>query len=176
MHRSFRYDDIRADVCAWILATRFLARKEHKLKLYLFLAIAVFAWGAVTVLEKTIIDKVHPWGFIFWRWVGLGICLGILLLVSPKFRAVIFAPEAKTIVIACITGVMSWFIAQYFFFRALELEQVSLVVPFTATFPFVTSILAYFFLREPITMAKFLGTALIVAGCVLLSRGTAPGS
>jgi transporter family protein len=131
---------------------------------------AVLAWGVVTVIEKTIIDKVNPWAFIFWRWIGLGICLAVLLLLSPRMRAVVFSPPAKVIAIACFTGMLSWLIAQYFFFKALEIEQVSLVVPFTATFPAVTMLLAYIALREPITASKIIGTALIVGGCIFLSK------
>ena len=139
------------------------------MQLYIFLALAVLAWGLVSVLEKTIIDDVKPWAFIFWRWVGLGICLLLLMASSGKMREVVAAPAWKPIIIAMITGIISWLIAQFFFFKALGLEQVSLVVPFTATFPLVTAIAAYFVLREPLTWTKIVGTGLIIVGCVLLS-------
>ncbi len=130
---------------------------------------AVLAWGLVSVLEKTIINDVPPWTFVFYRWVGLGICLVLLMLFSGKLRESLTVPGWKPIVIAMITGIVSWLVAQFFYFKALNLEQVSIVVPFTATFPLITAIAAYFILREPLTVTKIIGTALIVGGCVLLS-------
>jgi transporter family protein len=143
------------------------------LQLYFFLAMAVLAWGLVSVLEKTIIDDVPPWAFVFYRWVGLGICLALMMLFSGKMRQVVAIPAWKPIVIAMITGVVSWLIAQFFFFKALQMEQVSLVVPFTATFPLVTAIAAYFVLREPLTPVKLIGTLLIIGGSVLLALDVA---
>jgi transporter family protein len=145
------------------------------LQLYFFLAIAVLAWGLVSVLEKTIINDVRPIAFVFWRWVGLGICLIVLLISSGKMREVVTTPLWKTVAIAMSTGVISWLIAQFFFFKALELEQVSIVVPFTATFPLVTAIAAYFILREPLTLAKILGTVLIIGGSILLTYEVGKG-
>ena len=138
------------------------------MQLYFFLAMAVLSWGLVGVLEKTIINDVKPWAFIFWRWVGLGICLLLLMASSGKMREVVATPAWKSIAIAMVTGIVSWLIAQFFFFKALEMEQVSIVVPFTATFPLVTAVVAYWVLREPLTWTKLIGTALIVGGCMLL--------
>jgi transporter family protein len=56
------------------------------------------------------------------------------------------------------------------FFVALTRGEASTVVPVTSAYPVVTLIGAALFLSEPITLTRALGTALVVAGVVLISR------
>jgi transporter family protein len=56
------------------------------------------------------------------------------------------------------------------FFIALTHGDAATVVPVTSVYPVVTLIGAALFLSEKITVTRGLGTALVVAGVVLLSR------
>jgi bacterial/archaeal transporter family protein len=56
------------------------------------------------------------------------------------------------------------------FFIALTHGEASTVVPVTSVYPVVTLIGAALFLSEKITLVRGAGTALVVAGVVLLSR------
>jgi uncharacterized membrane protein len=56
------------------------------------------------------------------------------------------------------------------FFYALTKGPASQVTPATSAYPVVTVIGSALFLSEPITLVRGLGTALVVAGVVLLSR------
>ena len=56
------------------------------------------------------------------------------------------------------------------FFIALTHGEASTVVPVTSAYPVVTLIGAALFLSERITLVRGMGTALVVAGVVLLSR------
>ena len=55
------------------------------------------------------------------------------------------------------------------FYLALTRGQVSRVVVITATYPVVTVLLAALLLHEPLTLKSGLGTALAIAGFLLLS-------
>jgi transporter family protein len=140
------------------------------MKVYLYTGLAVLVWGIVVVIEKAIIDKINPWALIFWHVVGAGICISILMFSSSSLRSTLTAPSTKIIVIACITGLLGGFLGVFLYFKALALGEASVIIPLTATYPVVTMLVAYVALREPITLMKFLGTALIVGGCFLISR------
>jgi len=56
------------------------------------------------------------------------------------------------------------------FFIALTHGDAATVVPVTSVYPVITLIGAALFLSEKITLVRGLGTALVVAGVVLLSR------
>jgi uncharacterized membrane protein len=56
------------------------------------------------------------------------------------------------------------------FFYALTKGEASQVTPVTSAYPVVTVIGSALFLAEKITLVRGLGTALVVAGVVLLSR------
>jgi transporter family protein len=56
------------------------------------------------------------------------------------------------------------------FFVALAKGDASQVVPATSAYPVVTLIAAALFLSESITLGRIVGTALVAAGLVLISR------
>jgi bacterial/archaeal transporter family protein len=56
------------------------------------------------------------------------------------------------------------------FFVALTRGQASRIVPATSAYPVVTLLGSALFLSESITLARIAGTALVIAGVVLISR------
>jgi bacterial/archaeal transporter family protein len=56
------------------------------------------------------------------------------------------------------------------FFFALSRGDASQVVPATSAYPVVTLVAAAVFLSEPVTLTRIVGTILVVAGVVLISR------
>ncbi|MBT8489967.1 MAG: EamA family transporter [Deltaproteobacteria bacterium] len=60
-------------------------------------------------------------------------------------------------------------IGLFFFYKALAHGEVTRVVVITATYPLVTLVLAYLFLREPLSFQKALGALLAISGIFFLS-------
>jgi transporter family protein len=56
------------------------------------------------------------------------------------------------------------------FFYALTKGDVSVVVPVSSAYPVVTLIGSAIFLSESITPPKVIGTALVIAGVIVISR------
>ena len=56
-----------------------------------------------------------------------------------------------------------------FFFYALSKGDASVVVPTTSAYPIVTLIGAAIFLSESLTLPRVIGTALVIAGVVVIS-------
>ena len=72
----------------------------------------------------------------------------------------------------CLYGFLSGIVlivGLLFFYRALATGEATRVVVITATYPLVTLMLAYFFLKEPLTMQKIIGVVLAVSGIIFLS-------
>jgi bacterial/archaeal transporter family protein len=73
----------------------------------------------------------------------------------------------KDILFLCISGVtttLSWI----FYYRAIKIGDVSIVASIDKASLVITIILAFFFLKEPITPKILVGAGLIVAGTVVL--------
>ncbi len=73
----------------------------------------------------------------------------------------------KDILFLCISGItttLSWI----FYYRAIKIGDVSIVASIDKASLVITIILAFFFLKEPITPKILVGAGLIVAGTVVL--------
>ncbi|MBC7694983.1 MAG: EamA family transporter [Burkholderiales bacterium] len=73
----------------------------------------------------------------------------------------------KDIVFLCISGLtttLSWI----FYYRAIKIGDVSVVASIDKASLVITIILAFFFLKEPITPKVLLGAGLITAGTLVL--------
>ncbi|MBU7015018.1 MAG: DMT family transporter [Theionarchaea archaeon] len=103
---------------------------------------------------------------------------GMLLLLSITMMAVyggawvLFA--ARTLVhfrevLYCSAAAILSSLGYIFFFEAVERQKISIVGVVTASYPFVTVILAVYFLHEPLTFLQILAVILVIAGVSLLS-------
>jgi transporter family protein len=73
----------------------------------------------------------------------------------------------KDILFLCLSGVttaLSWI----FYYRAIKVGDVSVVASIDKASLVITIILAFFFLKEPLTPKVLLGAGLIVAGTLVL--------
>lgn len=71
--------------------------------------------------------------------------------------------------VLCGTGLMATFYVLYAL--ALSWADLSYVLPLTAVSYLLGAIFAHFFLGETVTMSRWIGTLLIVAGVVVVGRG-----
>ena len=77
-------------------------------------------------------------------------------------------PKAAFIAMV-LSGLVGGFLGMLFYYVAVRYEEVSRVVPVTATYPVVAFALGVIFLRESITWPKVLGLVMIVTGLALLT-------
>jgi bacterial/archaeal transporter family protein len=94
--------------------------------------------------------------------VYVGVSL-VLLVTGTRFPLGVGAGWAA----ATAVGVAA---ALILFFIALTHGEAATVVPITSVYPLVTLLGAALFLSEKVTLVRGLGTALVVAGVVMLSR------
>ncbi|HCY86049.1 MAG TPA: small multi-drug resistant family protein [Desulfobacteraceae bacterium] len=83
--------------------------------------------------------------------------------ILPAAYAILTNPFVLGGMAAYVAGAVFWLIV-------LARVEVSRAYPFVGLGFIGTMLFAYFFLNEPITLNKFMGTLLVVAGIILISR------
>jgi bacterial/archaeal transporter family protein len=137
------------------------------MKAYYFAILAACVWGVVPAIEKMGLAKVDPYVGLFYRCFGVlfGILiLGLFVIKNPEVKNV----PLKSIGLLVLGGFLASFVAQIAFYHALKIGDVSKIVPVTASYMLVASLMGIIFLKEPITLQKVLGTVLIFGGIWVL--------
>ena len=71
-----------------------------------------------------------------------------------------------------MAGIAGYLLSSVFFIIGLKNGELSILFPMVSTGYIWTMVWSRLFFKEPFTRGKFLGLALILAGCVLLGLGT----
>lgn len=139
---------------------------------WFFIALgAPFLWAIVNIIDNYLVSKFShkeieksSGGLVlFSSLIGLFIAVGVLISVPNIFSIPFF--DKLLLFIAGIFTVV-WIILYLF---ALELEDVSNVVPWFLTVPVFGYILGYVFLGEQLKQTQAIGSAAVLLGLILLS-------
>jgi len=126
--------------------------------------IATLLWSGTNILDKYILSRLikNPLlPLIFVSWVGLAAALLIFL-----FTENIFLPPTSLIVVF-FAGI-SYTIAIFLYFKAVTIEDISKIVALWYITPLFTAILGAVFLNEILTLPKYFGILLLVAGAFMI--------
>ncbi len=114
--------------------------------------LALFCWGIWGFIPKITTRYIHPVSAAVFEAVGVGIVGGIILLYwGPRLEI-----HPKGICLGITTGMLGILGALGFLF-AVKMGKVSIIAVFTAMYPAITILLAYAFLKEPITVKESMG-------------------
>lgn len=133
----------------------------------ILIVLTVFAWGVAPILDKIALTKSDPLSGIIIRSLVLALAALGLMLITGKTRTII-TTEPKSILLFATTALLAGFLAMITYYWALKLAPASKIVPLAAVYPLVSAILAIFFLKEQITLARLIGTVLIISGLWLV--------
>ncbi len=100
---------------------------------------------------RTVVILILAWGIAFFRG-------GTSTIQALSKQNILF------LVLSGIATGLSWI----FYFKALQLGNVSQVAPIDKLSIALTIVLAFIFLKEPITMKEILGAGLIIGGTLVL--------
>lgn len=135
----------------------------------IFFAIAtVLLWGMAPLFEKVALKGIDVAPAVCLRSFAVSTMLLGYLAVTRGFGKLSGFPWYVYLLIV-LGGTCGSLIGQVTFFKALKSDQASLVVPFVATFPMVTTIGALLFLGESLTPRKAAGIVCAIMGAYLLS-------
>lgn len=138
---------------------------------FLYAIIAPFLWAVVNIADQYLIakysdrDKERSSGglVIFSSVIGLVIALLIFVFTNGLFDI----PLVDKLLLL-LTGVLTiiWVVLYLF---ALEIEEVSRVVPWFLTVPVFGYILGYLFLGETLNLEQIIGAIIIFVGLIIIS-------
>ncbi len=135
----------------------------------IFWVLTLFFWGISPTLEKIGLKKLNPLLGLWIRTLSAFLGITLALFLTNSFYE-IKTLEKRDFFILGISGITAGFLGMFFYFSLLKNYPASQVVPLSATYPLVSTLMAILFLKEPLTFSKLLGTFLIVLGIYLLFK------
>jgi bacterial/archaeal transporter family protein len=131
------------------------------------LIITVLLWGATPIIEKIGLTKVDPLIGVTIRSTIVTVGLFALTFLLGKGRAFL-GVDGKGFLIFGASGIMAGLLGMWTYYTALKIGATSKVVPIAACYPLVTALLSILVLKEGVTLARVIGTILIVIGIWLV--------
>jgi transporter family protein len=121
-------------------------------------------WGVWGFLPKLTTQYIRPTSAAVWEVLG-GVALALILFCFLGFR---LDSHPRGIGLAFATGFLG-LLGALFYHMAVSKGKVSVVVALTALYPAITIVLAFFILKEPITVREGLGIVFACAAIALLA-------
>jgi len=126
---------------------------------------ATLCWATSNIIDKTVLTKwvrkpLVPIIIVGAVWLILGI-------VTYLFKGFSYLSPIN-ISLAILTGIIT-IIAWIFYYKAMQIQEASRVVPLTNLSQLFVLILAAIFLGEILTPLKYLGIFLLITGAILIS-------
>jgi len=136
----------------------------------LFFAIATsVGWSLFDLSRRFLARTVSAWALIFW------VTLPALPLLAAWGAGVGQWRLEPGYAVPGLTSAALNVVANFAFFRAIQLSPLSLTLPMLSLTPVFTSLLGAAVLDEPLVPRAGAGIALVVAGAVILATSSAPG-
>ncbi|WP_022854332.1 EamA family transporter [Thermodesulfatator atlanticus] len=139
------------------------------LKVFFLWLLTICFWGSAPLLEKLALKGMSPLFALTMRTGFAAIILVVATSLTGEYRE-ISQLDSKTIIAACLSGILAGVLGMFTYFSLLKIGQASKIVPLTATYPLVTALLAYLFLGEKVSLMRLCGIILTVSGLIVLLR------
>ena len=134
---------------------------------WFFLILTVIFWGTTPILEKSGLKSTDPFSALFIRSAAVFFTLTITFFVSGRLNSLYKIP-AKALILFSLSGILAGLLGMWTYFKVLQMNPASKIVPLAATYPLVTAILSVLILKEDFSWQRVLGTVLIVSGIFLV--------
>jgi drug/metabolite transporter (DMT)-like permease len=131
---------------------------------YLLLLIPVCIWGSNFVAGSWLVNQFHPLALAAIRILFTS----SFLLAFAFFTHRLVRIRKQQWLYLFFIGLVGTLLNQTFFFQALQYTSATEAALIMSLAPIATSILAFFFLREPLTLRMIIGSFIAVCGVYLL--------
>ncbi len=139
--------------------------------LAVFLTIfASFLWGATNHIDKFLVTGVDKSGssiktLLVFSTLVAGIILSPIWLIASKFSVGVSGVS----LICVLLSSFAYILATYFYYKALEKNDASIVVVMFQLIPVFSYILALVFFKENLAIQQIIGSVIIILSAVLIS-------
>lgn len=138
------------------------------MKPILFALLTALFWGVAPIFEKLGLRRVEPIVALAIRTAVVFISFTVFIFASGSWRMV-QKQDSQTIIFIVLGALAAGVFGQIAYFYALKTGSASNVVPIVASYPLIASMIAITLLKEPVTVGKVLGAALIVLGVLSIT-------
>ena len=136
---------------------------------FMWAVVTACIWGVVPVMEKVGLGNATPGVGVVVR--SLGVVLGLVVFSfawAPWGAVRMLGWPSIGLLVA--GGFLASFVGQLAFYHALKSGAISQVTPVAGAYPLVAAVLGWLLLREPLTVFRGIGVALIITGVMLLRK------
>jgi len=135
----------------------------------LYILAAGSCWGFIGLFVKNIyLLGITPYETAFYRMFLGAVFLGVVILIKP---AAGFKISAKTLFKTMAIGLISQMLFNYFYFKSIEINPLSLAVILMYTAPVFAAVMARFVYGEPFSPVKIMALFCCMGGCFLAVTG-----
>jgi transporter family protein len=141
-----------------------IAREAYMENWLLSALLAMIIYGFWGFFPKIAVSYISPQSALVYEVAGaMAVGLATLFLIDFQLQH-----HPKGILFAVLTGIAGM-VGTFFFFAAAQKGKIAVVVSLTALYPLVTVLLAFIFLREPLTGRQIIGLILAIGAILLLA-------
>lgn len=130
---------------------------------------AALGWALLDLLRRFLAGRVAALALVAWVTIGAVPPLLVWVLVSPG------SPADRGYVVPALASISLNVVANFAYFRSLQLSALSTTLPMLAFTPTFAALLGALFLGERIGARGIFGLVLVVAGALLLTLGSGRG-
>jgi drug/metabolite transporter (DMT)-like permease len=130
------------------------------------------SWGVVTVVNKRLLEDVHPVPLNF---LVRGVAIGGLIVITMSLTVLHVWPygfgiNAAAFGYIAVSACVTWLVAFSAYYYALRAGSVGVVAPLTSTAPLWTAVFSLLLIGVALQAATLVGMAVTILGVVLISR------
>ncbi len=131
----------------------------------LFSLLAAFVWAVTNVLDKYILSKWIKDPAILL--ITFGVTGLFASLVVYLFKGLPYLP-IQVVVVALGAGVV-YFLANLLYYKAIETEEISVVIPLIYLDSLFTAVLSAVFIHEVLSSIRYLAVFMLIVGAIIIS-------
>jgi transporter family protein len=129
--------------------------------------LTIIFWGIAPILDKAALKNAAPMIGLIIRGLAIGLVMLAALLTGKNLKTISLMPS-QSIIFFAVSGILAGIFGTFTFYKALQMDYTSRIVPLVATYPLITALLSVLFLGEALSMVRVIGIVLIIAGIILV--------
>lgn len=128
------------------------------------------SWSITPILYKSILSNIPPETFFIYSYIVTTLLVALYIITNWNNIDWHVDKLNKELIGLLVCVILILMVTTYLYYHVLEKNNVHIVTTLTATAPLFTILIAYFYLKEKISMVAWIGMLLVIIGIVLLSH------
>lgn len=144
----------------------FTSIRRQNLMVFLLAFIGMTCWGIAPLFVKLGLKDVNPLVGLAVRTAFTIVIISGIMLMDGSISNLKYIPSQALLLLA-VEAILATLIGDLTYFAAIKMGAVSLVTIIMSCSPLITIVCSMIFLGEPVTLARIVGTGLIIIGIII---------